>query len=221
MAVTLGSSSGSTPPPGTIQCSGRRDDVTRRTCAREVIKSRQCPGHKSPRPRFNDIFRKKKKEMMYLSVRQVVGQLVSLSMSFWTRSLTNSQEVVPDVQTKTRRSQLIIDNLKHSGRDSTKGFLLFENPVTLSAACGPRSSCTILHHLVVSHPAVFRMCSLDTSWHMLALFFAFAKSLSWLKLLTSNNQALDAFKLVFLFCRFCQYEVTSCQLGTTAFYHLA
>lgn len=31
VAVTLGSSSGSTPPPGTIQLSGRRDDVTKRT----------------------------------------------------------------------------------------------------------------------------------------------------------------------------------------------
>lgn len=29
IAVTLGSSSGSTPPPGTIQWSGRRDEVTR------------------------------------------------------------------------------------------------------------------------------------------------------------------------------------------------
>lgn len=32
IAVTLGSSSGSTPPPGTIQWSGRRDDVTSSTC---------------------------------------------------------------------------------------------------------------------------------------------------------------------------------------------
>ena len=30
--MTLGSSSGSTPPPGTIQWSGRRDDVTSSTC---------------------------------------------------------------------------------------------------------------------------------------------------------------------------------------------
>lgn len=32
MAVTLGSSSGSTPPPGTIHWSGRLDDVTNKTC---------------------------------------------------------------------------------------------------------------------------------------------------------------------------------------------
>lgn len=33
IAVTEGSSSGSTPPPGTIQLSGRRDDVTNSTYA--------------------------------------------------------------------------------------------------------------------------------------------------------------------------------------------
>lgn len=37
IAVTEGSSSGSTPPPGTIQLSGRRDDVTRSTCATSSV----------------------------------------------------------------------------------------------------------------------------------------------------------------------------------------
>lgn len=35
IAVMDGSSSGSTPPPGTIQWSGRLDDVTNNTCATE------------------------------------------------------------------------------------------------------------------------------------------------------------------------------------------
>lgn len=36
IAVTDGSSSGSTPPPGTIQLSGRLEDVTSNTCAFET-----------------------------------------------------------------------------------------------------------------------------------------------------------------------------------------
>lgn len=56
IAVTEGSSSGSTPPPGTIQLSGRRDDVTSSTCPKihvytslpyELSCSKCCTQHSS------------------------------------------------------------------------------------------------------------------------------------------------------------------------------